>query len=170
MHKIIVTAISTFILGSLTAGALVARAQPASAPPMPPPAASGPMNTQPGSGPGPGPGRMGPGRMEGGRMEAGRVGADGGPMGGRMHADHEEHREMMRAFALVHRSEDRKLTPPDVQKIAEAFLLWNGNHTWKVINVARDGEVIGFDLAAAEGGVIARFTMDPKTGKLKRRG
>ena len=180
MHKIIVTAISTFILGSLTAGALVARAQPASAPPMPPPAASGPMNTQPGTGPDPGPGpgmgsgmgsgRMGPGRMEGGRMEGGRMGADGDPMGERMHADHAEHREMMRAFALMHRADDRKLTPPDVQKIAEAFLLWNGNHTWKVINVARDGEVIGFDLAAAEGGVIARFTMDPKTGKLKRRG
>ncbi len=161
MHKIIVTAVSAFMMGSLTAGVLVAHAQPSSAPPMPPASTSGPMNAQPGSGPG----RMGPGRME-----AGRMGPEGGPMGGRMHADHEEHREMMRAFALVHRSEDRKLTLPDVQKIAEAFLLWNGNHTWKVINVARDGEVIGFDLAAAEGGVIARFTMDPKTGKLKRRG
>ena len=121
MHKIIVTAISTFILGSLTAGALVARAQPASVPPMPPPAASGPMNTQPGSGPGPGPGRMGPGRMEGGRMEAGRVGADGGPMGGRMHADHEEHREMMRAFALVHRSETASSRRPTCKRSPRRF-------------------------------------------------
>ena len=39
-------------------------------------------------------------------------------------------------FALVYRQEDRKLTPPDVQKIAEAFLLWNGNHSWKVVDVA----------------------------------
>ena len=29
-----------------------------------------------------------------------------------------------RTFALVYPQEDRKLTPPDVQKIAEAFLLW----------------------------------------------
>ena len=45
---------------------------------------------------------------------------------------------------------DRKLTPPDVQKIAEAFLLWNGNHSWKVIDVAPapDG-TIGFALATA---------------------
>ena len=76
---------------------------------------------------------------------------------------------MMRAFALVHRAEDRALTPPDVQKIAEAFLLWNGNHSWKVINVRPDGDVIGFDLATAEGSVIAHFTMDPKTARLARK-
>ena len=86
------------------------------------------------------------------------------------HRDQGAHREMMRAFALVHRADDKKLTPPDVQKIAEAFLLWNGNHTWKVINVAQEGEGIGFDLATAEGSVIARFTMDPKTGRPRRRG
>ena len=39
-------------------------------------------------------------------------------------------------FALVYPQEDRKLTPPDVQKIAEAFLLWRGNHSWKVVDVA----------------------------------
>ena len=38
--------------------------------------------------------------------------------------------------------------PPDVQKIAEAFLLWNGNHTWKVVDVAPTSDgAIGFALA-----------------------
>ena len=41
-------------------------------------------------------------------------------------------------FALIYRQQDRKLTPPDVQKIAEAFLLWHGNHTWKVVERGAD--------------------------------
>jgi len=76
---------------------------------------------------------------------------------------------MMRNFALVYPQEDRKLTPPDVQKIAEAFLLWQGNHSWKVVEVAPtpDG-AIGFALATPEGSVIARFTMDPHTARVTR--
>jgi len=93
-----------------------------------------------------------------------------GPWGDRMGERAEHHRERMRRFALVYRAEDRKLTPPDVQKIAEAFLLWNGNHTWKVINVAAEGDVIGFDLVTPEGSVIARYTMDPKAAHVTRRG
>lgn len=82
---------------------------------------------------------------------------------------HHGHRmEMMRTFALIHRADDRQLTPPDVQKIAEAFLLWNGNHTWKVLNVKAEGDVIGFDLATGDSSVIAHFTMDPKTAHLHR--
>ena len=75
------------------------------------------------------------------------------------------------AFALIYRHEDRQLTPPDVQKIAEAFLLWQGNHTWKVVDVgpAQDGG-IGFALATPEGSVVARFTMDPHSGQVKRAG
>ena len=74
-------------------------------------------------------------------------------------------------FALVYRQEDRQLAPADVQKIAEAFLLWRGNHTWKVVNVApaSDGTV-GFALATPEGSVIARFTMDPHSGRVTRTG
>ncbi len=74
-------------------------------------------------------------------------------------------------FALVYRHEDRQLTPPDVQKIAEAFLLWQGNHTWKVANVkqASDG-AIGFDLTTASGDVVASFTMDPHSGRMTRTG
>ena len=52
---------------------------------------------------------------------------------------------MLRNFALVYRQADRQLAPADVQKIAEAFLLWNGNHTWKVTDVAAtDAGPIGF--------------------------
>ena len=75
---------------------------------------------------------------------------------------------MMRAFALIFHPEDRKLTPADVTKIAEGFLLWNGNHTWAVVHAAPEGDAIGFDLATKEGSVIAHFTMDPRTGRLKR--
>ena len=55
---------------------------------------------------------------------------------------------MRRTFALVFPQPDRQLTAPDVQKIAEAFLLWHGNHAWKVIDVApaSDG-AIGFAFA-----------------------
>jgi len=92
------------------------------------------------------------------------------------------HREMMtgwrhglgharRDFALIYRHSDRQLAPADVQKIAEGFLLWNGNHNWKVIDVAptADGP-IGFSLATPEGSVIAKFTMDPHSGKIARIG
>ena len=78
---------------------------------------------------------------------------------------------MLRNFALIYRQEDRKLAPADVQKIAEAFLLWNGNHTWKVTNVAAtpDGP-IGFAISTADGSVVAKFTIDPHTAQLKRVG
>ena len=45
-----------------------------------------------------------------------------------------------------------------MQKIVEAFLLWNGNHTWKVLDVKAEGDFIGFDLATGQGSVIAHFT------------
>ena len=77
----------------------------------------------------------------------------------------------LRTFALIYPQEDRNLTPPDVQKIAEAFLLWRGNHSWKVVEVApaADGG-IGFALATQEGSVIARFTMDPHSARVTRTG
>ncbi len=77
----------------------------------------------------------------------------------------------LRTFTLVYGQEDRKLTPPDVQKIAEAFLLWRGNHTWKVVEVAPTADgAIGFALATPEGSVIARFTMDPHNARVTRTG
>lgn len=74
-------------------------------------------------------------------------------------------------FALIYRQPDRNLSPADVQKIAEAFLLWNGNHTWKVVNVGpADNGAIKFSLATPEGSVVASFTMDPHTGRVTRTG
>jgi hypothetical protein len=74
-------------------------------------------------------------------------------------------------FGLIYRQQDRQLAPADVQKIAEGFLLWNGNHTWKVTNVgaAADGPV-GFSLSTPDGSVVAKFTMDPHTGRIARVG
>ena len=101
-------------------------------------------------------------------------GGDGPASSRWMDHDHgwQRHGDMMRrlrTFALVYPQQDRKLTPPDVQKIAEAFLLWHGNHDWKVIDVAptQDGP-IGFALASQDGSVIARFTMDPHTARMER--
>ena len=72
-------------------------------------------------------------------------------------------------FALVYRQGDRNLSPSDVQKIAEGFLLWNGNHDWKVTEVAPAGDnAVGFALATKEGAVVARFTIDRHTGKVTR--
>jgi hypothetical protein len=87
------------------------------------------------------------------------------------HGQHGPDRAMLRNFALVYRQADRQLAPTDVQKIAEAFLLWNGNHTWKVTDVAAtDAGPIGFSLSTPEGSVVAKFTIDPHTGKLDRVG
>jgi hypothetical protein len=95
-------------------------------------------------------------------------------MGGwrhRMHAGAQQHGFNPRAFGLIYRQEDRNLAPADVQRIAEAFLLWNGNHTWKVTSVAATAEgPIGFSLTTPEGSVVAKFTMDPHTGHIQRIG
>jgi hypothetical protein len=111
----------------------------------PPPGPGADMPPPPGM-----PGRPGPGWMHGGPPHA---------MG---------HHNLL---ALFFRPADKHLTAPDVQKIAEAFLLWNGNRDWKVTQVAAgsDGK-IDFAFATADGGVIARFAMDSKTGRIERLG
>ncbi len=142
MRKTLLAAAAAFVIGGATVGSLISYAQPA-----PPP------------GPGPAAGMDGPGRP------------GPGPMGW-MHRWRGQHGRMAGGtFALVFRQKDLNLSPPDVQKIAEGFLLWRGNHTWKVIDVAAtpDG-AIGFALATQEGSVIARFTMDPHTGRVTRTG
>jgi len=140
MRKTILAATVAALIGGAGAGVLIAQAQPA-----PPPA-----------------------------------GPDGGPGGpphpGWMawrHHMHEGHGRPIRpgTFALIYRQEDRNLSPADVQKIAEAFLLWNGNHTWKVVNVAATSDgAVGFALATQEGSIVARFTMDPHSGRVTRVG
>ncbi|MGD0429757.1 MAG: hypothetical protein ABSA58_01580 [Acetobacteraceae bacterium] len=145
--KVVVTAVAAFVLGTITTGVMISWAQPAG-PPGAPPALSGP-----------------PPMAGGPWMARGQ-----GQFGDRMREHFARRREMMRVFSLVYRADDRHLTPPDVQKIVEGFLLWNGNHTWKVMNVKADGDAIAFDLATGDGSVIAHYTMDPKTGRPTRKG
>lgn len=150
MRKTLLTAAAAFVIGGIATGALVSHAQPA-----PPPGP--PMGEATGAG------------------EAGAGHPHHGPFGhgmmGWRHGDGQERRFNPRDFALIYQQADRQLAPADVQQIAEAFLLWNGNHTWKVTDVAAtpDGP-IGFSLATPEGSVIAKFTMDPHTGKIARAG
>lgn len=73
-------------------------------------------------------------------------------------------------FALLYRPADRELNAADVQKIAEAFLLWHGNHTWKVADVADNADSVGFAYTAPDGTVIAKFSMEKKTGHITRVG
>lgn len=151
MRSPMMTALAAFVAGGLITGAALSFAQ-----------------TTPPGGPHPG-----------GPMMAEHMGGPGGPMGGHGPWGHWMHHHGMeggpvsglRAFALVYRQQDRALAPADVQKIAEAFLLFNGNHTWKITDVAStaDGK-IGFSMATADGAVIAKFTMDPHTARLTRVG
>lgn len=140
MRKTLVAAATALTIAGLGAGATVANAQPA-----PPP------------GPPPGPGFAGPHRLH----------PHWGEWGHRMREGHR--RVAPGTFALVYRHADRHLSPADVEIIAKAFLLWHGNHSWKVVDVAPapDGK-IGFAYATQQGGVIARFTMNPHTGQIAR--
>ncbi|MGH7212915.1 MAG: hypothetical protein ACREF1_15815 [Acetobacteraceae bacterium] len=80
-------------------------------------------------------------------------------------------RHLMRTWALLDPATDRKLTPPEVQTVAQAFLLWHGNRTWKVGDVAEQADGwIAFAFTAPDGTVIARFEMNPHTGRLRRLG
>jgi hypothetical protein len=149
MRQTILAAAAAFVIGGIATGAVLTEAQPA--PPPPGPGADAP--------PPPPHHWMGWGHHPRPGMAAGWGRSSGGPVGG------------MRAFALIYRQEDRTLSPADVQKIAEAFLLWNGNHTWKVANVAATADgLVGFSLTTGDGSLVAKFTMDPHTGRVMRVG
>jgi hypothetical protein len=143
MRNTLLAAAAAFVIGGATVGSLISYAQPAPAP------AAEPAPGTDGAG-----WHGGPGLMEW------------------MRHWHEHHGLIAPGtFALVYHHADRNLTPPDVQKIAEAFLLWHGNHSWKVVDVAAASDgTIGFTVATQEGSVIARFTMDPHTGRVTRTG
>ncbi len=96
-------------------------------------------------------------------MDMRRPGEDG-PMRGRM--GNMMHR--MRQFSLIYPSSDRALSGADVQKIAEGFLLFNGNHTWKVTEVAEEPDRVTFALATPDGTAIAHFAMNRHTGRPER--
>ena len=104
----------------------------------------------------------------------------GGPMGGphphpwmRGMWHHPPHPRLIApgTFALMFHPKDRQLTAADVSAIATGFLRWNGNHSWKVIDVKPvDDAHIGFAYATADGSVIARFTINRHTGRIRRMG
>jgi|SRR5271165_809543 len=162
MRKVILAGTALLVIGVAGGGIAVSRAAPDGtaillAQDAPPPngPAPGARPDAPPPPPPPGmPGRPGPGWMH-------------GPMADGWHRPF--HRNPM--FGLFFHPADKQLTAGDVQKIAEAFLLWQGNRDWKVTQVAAqpDGK-IAFAFATSDGGVIARFTMDSKTGRLERIG
>jgi hypothetical protein len=140
MRQTILAALAAFVIGGVATGAVLSQAQPT--PPAPP--SSAPVGM-----------------------------ADHDPHGmmGWMHLPGHDGRFHRRDFALIYRHPDRQLTTADVQKIAEAFLLWNGNHTWKITDVAATADgPIGFSISTPEGSVVAKFTMDPHSGRLHRIG
>lgn len=148
MRQTIIAAAAAFVIGGISTGAMLSHAQPLV------PAQQESDRGMPAGHPEKG----GWGhRMDGNGHHMGRF---GGPRHGGM-----------QAFGLIHRQPDRQLAPADVQKIAEAFLLWNGNHTWKVTDVAPSADgPIAFSLTTPEGSTVAKFTMDPHSGKIARVG
>ena len=73
-------------------------------------------------------------------------------------------------FDLLYAPPDRALTQADVQKIAQAYLLWHGNHDWQVVNVETDGDSVTFAIATGQKAVVATFAMDRHTGTVVRTG
>jgi hypothetical protein len=144
------------ILASITAltlaGAVVA---PALAQPAPPPPAGGP-----------GPAEAGP---EVGHPPRGLMGR--GPMWEHWRAMQRERPFAPGTFSLFDRRADKHLSAADVQQIAQALLLWNGNHEWKVVDVQEaPNHEVSFAYATVGGSVIARFQMNRDTGRITRVG
>ncbi len=159
IRRIVLAGVAVLSLGAGGAALTgVALAQPAPGAPAADPAAPPPP---------PPPGEM---HAMGGPM--------GGPMGGHgpmMHGDMMRHGPMgwmhrPHPFGLLFTAPDRKLTAADVQTIVQGFLLWHGNHTWKVGNVQAQGDVVAFTLTTPDGSAIASFTMDVHDGRVQRTG
>jgi hypothetical protein len=132
---------------------------PAMAQPAPPPGASPLAQTEGGPGPR---GPMG-GPMGGPGMHH--------PMGGEEHHHGWHHGPRGPFSGLIFHREDKQLTAAEVQKIAEGFLLWQGERSWKVTDVHEAANnAVEFSFTTQNGGVIARFSMDRKTGRVQRIG
>lgn len=100
-----------------------------------------------------GPGRGGPERDRGFMPGAPGMGMPG-PLG--------------RLFAF---RQDKALTPDEARRIVEGFLLWVGERDWRVVDVAEGPEnTITFGIAAREGSAFMRFSMDRRTGQVRRVG
>jgi hypothetical protein len=79
--------------------------------------------------------------------------------------------EAARTWGLFSRQADKKLSAADVQTIADAILLRQGNHTWKVINVVENpDDTVSFAFATQSGEVIAQFAMNTHSGRVRRIG
>jgi hypothetical protein len=148
---VLAAAAALAIAGGSAGGALVAHAAP---PPPPPGGPGGPPPPGPHGGPAwahwmhHGPGHWGPGPWH-------------------------HHKPLITpgTFALLFHPANRDLTTADAQAIATGFLRWNGNHTWKVVDVKQmsDGK-IGFSYATPDNSVIASFTINSRTGRIRRVG
>jgi hypothetical protein len=73
-------------------------------------------------------------------------------------------------LGLIYDAPDKQLSAADVQKIAEAFLLWHGNHSWKVVGLSDDGDRVVFSIATTQNAAVARFAMNKHSGKIQRLG
>lgn len=142
----------TAAIAALAASAWIAPAFAQQPPPPPPPGQEQPGG--PGRGPWGGPG-MGPGM---------------GPMGGPGGWHHHRGGPGGMGGLFYHR-EDKQLTAAEVQRIAEAFLLWQGERSWRVTDVHEAANnTVEFSITTAQGGVVAKFSMDRKTGRPRRIG
>jgi hypothetical protein len=75
------------------------------------------------------------------------------------------------AFGLFAPQPDKHLSPADVQQIAQAILLWNGNHDWKVAQVQPgQNHEVSFAYVAPDGTTIAKFAINQDTGRITRTG
>jgi len=107
------------------------------------------------------------------KVEQTHTWADGGHGWGKGPRDHHHHHWMMahKGLGLFYPVADKELSDTDVQTIAQAMLLRHGNHTWKVANVARNQDnTVSFAFTTADGGVVAKFAIDTRTGRLHRIG
>jgi hypothetical protein len=117
--------------------------------PPPPPPPGRPASWAGAGGPGMGPAGMRP------------------PMGGLIQRIHHE----IVTWSLIYPQRDKHLSVADVQILAQAILLSKGNHDWKVTDVASQADgTIAFAYATSDGGVIARFAIDPHSGRINRIG
>lgn len=79
------------------------------------------------------------------------------------------HMASARNWGLLSHQADKKLSAADVQTLADAILLRQGNHTWKVANVVQNqDDTVSFAFATQSGEVIAQFAMNTHTGRVHR--
>jgi hypothetical protein len=120
-------------------------------------------------GPGMGPGMMmGEGGPRGPGGGPGSLRGDGPPQWRMAERGRGEHGGGMMGRFFINR-DNKNLTNDEVRKIAEAGLLWFGERSWRIGEVRDAGSrTAEFTLTTENGGVIARFTMDRDTGRVRR--